>query len=325
MEMETPTKSVLATGARLVLRSWRVLWWAYAVNLLLGIVAGLPVAAGVSAILNNSFEAQRLVKGFDLGVFLSLLMHPEVTLSTFVPGSIFISLLYFVFMLFLTGGLLADFRQEERLSFGKFLESCGAFFWRFARLLLFHLLALVPAGILYGLLDYGTEKVAENSPRDSVGFWLAQGCIAITALLFFVIRLWFDVAQIRAVAENERKIRRALGKAFRMTFGNFGSLFWIFLRIGIVALAGSAAAAWFFFKVIRPEQVGLSILFGQVIVFFWLVIRLWLRACETAWYQRKFPAPVAFAEAPAPPSPLEVEPPPLPAPPLAAPSDEASS
>ncbi|MBI3484526.1 MAG: hypothetical protein HY012_05165, partial [Acidobacteria bacterium] len=155
---------ILGAGARLVLRGWRVLSWAYAANLLLGIVAALPVAASISEILNNSLEAGRLVKGFDLGVFFGLLMHPEVSLGTFVPGSVFISLLYLVFMLFLTGGLLADYRHDQRLSFGEFLASCAAFFWRFVRLLLFLLLALVPVGLLYALLGRWTSKLAENSP-----------------------------------------------------------------------------------------------------------------------------------------------------------------
>ena len=323
--METRKSGVLASGARLVLRGWRVLVWAYFVNLLLGIVAALPLAATISEILDHSLEAERLVKGFDLGVFLGLLMHPEVMLSNFVPGSFFVSLLYLVFTIFLTGGLLADFRHELRLSFGAFLDACGTFFWRFVRLLLFLLLALVPVGLLHALFQYVTSKPAENSPRDSVAFWLNLSGLAVVGLLFFAIRLWFDVAQIRAVAENERKIRRALGKSFRMTFGNFGSLFWILLRIGIVALAGSAAAAWFFVKVMRPEQVGLTIVFCQLFVFFWLTIRFWLRACETVWYLRKFPAPVVFAEAPALPDAAEFEPPSLPAPPLATPPDETSS
>ncbi len=308
MEMGKPTKGVVTAGAGLVLRGWRALCWAYVINLLLGIVAGLPVAAGISSILNNSFESERLAKGFDLGTFIGLLMHPEFTLSTFVPSSLFVSLLYFLFMLFFTGGLLADYRQEQRLSFGKFLESCGEFFWRFVRLLLFLLTMLALVGALYALLGRWTSGLADNSPRESLAFWLAVGCAAIALLLFVIVRLWFDVAQIRAVAENERKIRRALGKSFRMTFGNFGSLFWIFLRIAVVALAGSAVALWFYVRVIRPEHVGLSILFGQMVVFFWLTMRLWLRACETVWYQRKFPPPVIFAEAPAPPPPVDLEP-----------------
>ncbi len=308
MDVMNSAGNTLIAGARLVLRGWRVLVLAYVVSLLLGIAAGLPVAAGISGILNNNFEAQRLVNGFDFGTFIGLLMHPEFTMSTFVPGSLFISLLYFLFMLFLTGGLLADYRAEQRLTAGPFLSACGEFFWRFVRLLLFLALVLVPVGALYALLGWWTRKVAENAPGDRLGVLLQLGCLAFTLLLFLVIRLWFDVAQIRAVAENERKIRRALGKSFRMTFGNFGSLVWILFCIGIVALGGSAAALWVYVKVIRAEQIGLSILLGQVVVIFWLTIRLWLRACETVWYQRKFPPPVVFADAPIAPAPLEMEP-----------------
>ena len=329
-------RGTVTTGARLVLRGWRALCWAYVVNLLLGIAAGLPVAAGISGILNNSFESERLAKGFDLGTFIGLLTHPEFSISTAVPASLFISFLYFLFMLFFTGGLLADYRSEQRLSFGKFLESCGEFFWRFVRLLLFLLVMVALVGTLYALLGRWTSRLADNSPRDSVGYWLAWGCAAFALLLFVIIRLWFDVAQIRAVAENERKIRRALGKSFRITLGNLFSLFWIFLRIAIVALAGSAAAAWFYVQVIRPEQIWLSILLGQVVVFFWLTVRLWLRACETVWYQRKFPPPVVFASVLEPPPPVDFESlpapvvpesptEPAPSPPPASPPDETSS
>lgn len=319
-------QSVLTAGARLVLRSWRVLCWACAVNLLLGIAAGLPVAAAVSGILDNSLEAERLVNGFDLGVFVGLLMHPEVSVGGPAIGSFFLALFYLVFMLFFTGGLLADYRHDQRLSFSAFLAACGAFFWRFVRLFLMLLVVLVPVGILYALLGRWTGKLADNSPRDSVGFWLALGCMAFALLLFVIIRLWFDVAQVRAVAENEPKIRRALGKSFRITFGSFGSLVWIFLRISIVALLGSAAAVWFFVKVIRPEQVGLSVLLAQVVVFFWLAIRFWLRASESVWYQRKFPAPAPAAiESPAPPAPVILEPSSEPTPPLTTPPEDTSS
>ena len=125
------------------------------------------------------------------------------------------------------------------------------------------------------------------------------------------------------------RFRRALGKSFRIIVANFLSLLWILMRIASVALAGSAAAFWFFVKVIRPEQVGFSMLLGQMFVIFWLAIRYWLRACETVWYRRKFPAPTpapeVAVELPAVPTPAVSEPPSDPAPPLASPSNDTSS
>jgi len=294
-------------GAWLACSRWRVLAWAYAVNLLLAVVAGIPAALSVSEILDHSFEARRLVKGFDLGAFVALLMHPEVSLGGPAAGSLLVSLVYLAFMLFLTGGMLHDFRQEQRLSIGEFCAACGAFFWRFARLFLFLLIVLVPLGILYGLLADGAGKLAANSPQEKLGFWLALGCTALALLLFVAIRLWFDVAQVRAVAEDERKIRCALRRSFRQTFPNFLPLLWFFLVTGVVACLGSAAAVWLWVKYIRPEDLAFSILLGQVIVLLWIATRLWLRACETLWYQRRFPPPVVFAEPPsAPPVTLEM-------------------
>jgi hypothetical protein len=321
--MAQSANNVLAAGAQLVLRGWRALVWAYAALLLVGVATAFPTASAFSSILDHSMESGGLVSGFDLGVFFSLLLHPEFHFSGAFHSSLFASILYVLFMLFFTGGLLADFSSEQRLTFGKFLEACAEFFWRFVRLLLFLLLALVPLGALYALLDNWIGKLADHSVRESLGFWLTWGCWALLLLLFVILRLWFDVAQIRAVAEHEPKIRRALGQSFRIAFGSLGALYWIFLRMGIVALLGSAAAAWIFGRIIRPEQVGLTILLGQAFVLFWLTIRFWLRACETLWYQRKFSAPEVFVEAPAPPASLEIEPPPTSAPPLNTPPEDA--
>lgn len=308
-----------------MLRGWRALVCAYLALLFLGAIAGFAAAPSTHDILDHSLEAERLVRSFDLGVFFSLLLHPEFRIGGATHVSVLGSFLFPVFMLFFTGGLLADYSSEQRLRFADFLAACAEYFWRFVRLLIFLLLALVPVGGLYALYDYWAGKTADNSPRDALGYWLTWGGWALALFLFVIVRLWFDVAQIRAVAENEPRVRRALGKSFRIAFGSMGALFWIFLRIAIVALLGSAVAAWIFLRLIRPEQVGLAVLLGQAFVFFWLAIRFWLRASEAVWYQRKFPAPVAFAEAPAPHLLAELEPPSLPSPPLAAPPDDSSS
>ena len=51
------------------------------------------------------------------------------------------------------------------------------------------------------------------------------------------IRLWFDMAQVRAVVEEETGMWRNAGRAFKLTFSNFGSLFWMYLRISIRRMA----------------------------------------------------------------------------------------
>ena len=54
-------------------------------------------------------------------------------------------------------------------------------------------------------------------------------------LLALVVRLWFDIAQVRAVAQNERGMWRNLWKACRITWRDLGQLFWMYFRISLFA------------------------------------------------------------------------------------------
>ena len=176
---------------------------------------------------------------------------------------------------------------------GEFFEGCGRFFWRFVRLLIFLLIALIPIGLLYSLVQQWSGRLATDASWDMLGFWVQLAGTALVLFLLMVVRLGFDMAQVRAVTEDERAIRRALLAAFKLTFGNFGSLFWIYLRLNLVAWVGSAALIWVWVKLVRPEWVAVSFLIGQAMVLLWIGARLWLRASEMVWYQRYGPGPSA--------------------------------
>lgn len=126
-----------------------------------------------------------------------------------------------------------------------------------------------------------------------LGFWVELAGAVVLLFLLMAVRLWFDLAQVRAVAEGERAMRRTVWRALKLTLGNFLPLFWIYLRISLVACAGLLAVAWVWVRFVRPERIGVSFLLGQALVLLWLGARLWQRACETLWYQRRFPPPVA--------------------------------
>jgi hypothetical protein len=96
---------------------------------------------------------------------------------------------------------------------------------------------------------------------------------------------------VHAVAENESAMGRALVHSLRLTLANFTTLFWIYLRISLIAWAFSAAAFWAWIKLVQPEWIGVSFLLGQAVLLVWLGTRLWQRASETLWYAQNRPAP----------------------------------
>jgi hypothetical protein len=56
-------------------------------------------------------------------------------------------------------------------------------------------------------------------------------------------------------------MRRALLHALRLTLANFTTVFWIYLRISLIAWAFSAAAFWGWIRLVQPEWIGVSFFF----------------------------------------------------------------
>ena len=54
------------SSAGLVWRHQRLLWWIFAVNLVLAWLGSLPVRATLGAVLDHSLESAKLVTGFDV-------------------------------------------------------------------------------------------------------------------------------------------------------------------------------------------------------------------------------------------------------------------
>jgi len=300
--MSDSSKSPFFAGAGLVWRRQSVLWWIFLVNLILAGMGAAVFMQQVSPALDHSLESQAFVHGFNPITLSTLLMEVRGLGGAGAASGCLIAV-FFVFMLFVEGGVLEVYRLDRRLTKGEFFEASGRFFWRFVRLLILLLLALIPAGILNGLATRASHAMDEKSPSPVPGIWVRLAGLLLVLFLMQAVRLWFDMAQVRAVAEDERAIRRSLARAFKFTLGNFGSLYWLYLRISIVAWLGMALLLWIWDRLVRPEWIGVSFLMTQLMLLSWLGTRLWQRAGETLWYQRRFPVEVTEPAPEPPPSP----------------------
>ncbi|HVA18037.1 MAG TPA: hypothetical protein VMV59_10045 [Candidatus Dormibacteraeota bacterium] len=305
-------------GAGLVWRRQRVLWWIFAVNFILAFFSIHGVVPRIGNILDHSLAAQRLVNGFDLGAFSELMLQPGISPLSVSPAAMAYSLVFFVFMLFVTGGILEVYRRDSRVSTAEFFESSGAFFWRFVRLLIFLVFCMIPVAIFDVILRTIGNHIDERaiSAMTIVWFRIAAGIVLL--FLLMVLRLWFDMAEVHSVAQNERRMRRSLAVAWRLTFGNFGRLFWLYFSISVVACVGFGFGLWLWLYVLPPTAITGAFFLSQAMILWWLATRLWQRSAETLWYQRNFvpAAPPALY----PPATYPVVAPQTPLPPLPPPS-----
>jgi len=292
-------KSPFVAGLGLVWRRQSVLWWIFLANLVLAGMGAVTFMRQVSPVLDQSLQGLTFVHSFNPFVYSDLMTEAHGT-SAASAASACLMLVFFVFVLFVEGGLLETYRLDRGLSKGEFFEASGRFFWRFVRLLILLLIALIPVWIVYKLTRGAAHLLDERTPSPMPGVWSQFIGLLVVLFLLQAVRLWFDMAQVRAVAEDERAIRRALGRALKIAFGDFGSLYWLYLRISVAAWLAMALLGWIWIRFVRPEWIGASFLVTQLMLLSWLATRLWQRASETIWYQRRMPAVVKESEQPAP-------------------------
>ena len=283
--MADEQKGVVAAGFSLLWRRQGVLWWVFVVNLVCGALGALPALLRLSHALNHSLAAEKLSNGFDMAMFGELVRLPDVSIWRYTTSSWIFAFLFLLFMLYVTGGILESYRQDRKLNTGEFFAASGAFFWRFVRLLLLSIIPFVVVTMIYHGLDKLADHIGDRAIADQVGIFLGWASMLVFLLLALAVRLWFDIAQVRAVALNERGMWRNLWKSWRVTIHGFGRLyrmyicigfvFWVVLVIGLVIWAH-----------LPPTATPLSFLLLELMMLAQLATRLWQLASATTWYNR---------------------------------------
>lgn len=283
MRMADNSKGPVAAGWRLVWRRRGFVWWLFAANIVLGALGTLPAARQLHNILRHTLAGEQLFKGFDVGMFYELTRVPEVGLLRFTNSSYLSAGLFPLFMLFVSGGILEAYRQDRRLNTGEFFAASGAFFWRFVRLALISLVLFALLGNAYLGVDKAADYLGNKTVVDQVGFviWLL-GVIVLVLLALFV-RLWFDIAKVRAVAQNERSMLLNTFRSLDVAQPRLAPLLWMYLCITLVAWIATLVAFLIWMKV-PPTAIWATFILLELVVLVQLGARLWQMASVTVWY-----------------------------------------
>ena len=297
-------KRPIRDGFFLVWRHQRLVWWIFFVNLVLGFLASLAPSAVLHFALDKSLYSEEMSKHFDATVFAELLTKPEVSGLPWMTGSLAAGLIFLFYMLFISGGVLAIYHQDRKLTRGQFFESCGDFFWRMVRLLLW---SIIPFAIVFGLLavvQRVSGKLASDAPRELQGFFVQVGGSFLCLLFALFVRAWFDLSQARTVIDHVRGMRVLSFRSFVLALRNLPRLLSIYLTTAIIA-GIAVLAAWTFWLRIPHRLFGASWLLLEVLTLVLVGVRLWQRAATVVWYEN-------YAELHTPPLPLPLIPPPAP-------------
>jgi hypothetical protein len=197
------------------------------------------------------------------------------------------------------GGILAIFHSADGLfDMHKFWAGCGAFFWRFFRLMLISLIFYGIAYGIYALLQWPIDNADEAASAFESVIYKRWAAMTVLLLLFALVNMLFDYAKIGVVVGNSRGMWRETFKAIRFASRNFFSTCGLYLLIAIVGLALFLILNWLRWSVNQSSSANvlLAILVGQMA----MVGRIWTRlvfySAEMHLYKKLAPASTVAAE-----------------------------
>jgi hypothetical protein len=282
----TAGKGIISAGAGLLWRRQRVLWWLFAANLVVGLLAATPVRNQLRNLDNSIAASDSLYHQMNYFRLREAMARPEGIPNAFYGGSTLLVLVYFAFLLFAMGGVLEALSSDRTLPLSEFLRASAEYFWRMVRLLLVFAVLTAPLAIAQSYLGDLADWLSNRSDWEQLGFWVILGFTVILALIGLTIRVWIDVAQLDAVAQDQPAVRRSLRHARRLFRGHFGHVYGAVL--GIQSFLFLITLGLFFLWVRLPHEAIASTFFiEELTVLLWLAFRLWQKAVETAWYQQR--------------------------------------
>ena len=243
--MNRPLPSLLVQGFRLTLRSWPFVVWAYAVNLVFGLLAGIPFATGLAPYLDHSLAAQKIAGTIDLSYLGELEIHLRA--ANLFPIAIrtagYLNLLQLLVLFVLFAGTSLFTSPPSRHSF----LCCCAVEWHIfgalcARPLSPVALRVLILGVLVGVRAALLDRLsAGHLDRQMFVYSALSGAVVLLAAL--LLRLWWDLVEIyivRNAMDGELKVRHALLPAFRLLVRHFfraAGCFFLVGGAGVSALA----------------------------------------------------------------------------------------
>jgi len=289
-------QSIITAGASLLWRRQRVLWWLFAANLAVGILAAAPVFNQLRILDSSMAASESLYHRMNFYLLVEAISLPEGLPNAFYGGSMLLMVVYFAFLLFAMGGVLESLTLDRTLRFGEFLRASAEYFWRMVRLLIVFAIVVAPLAIAQSFVGDLTDWLGNHSDVEQLGFAVTVAIGTVVALVGMAVRVWIDVAQVDAVAQDQPAVRRSARRAWQFLRGGFWRIYGAVMGVQLL-LIGITVLLLALWVGLPHEAIGGTLLIGELIALLWLGARLWQKAVECAWYQERVAAETAMVAA----------------------------
>jgi len=270
---ETKSHSAITAyiaGIKNSLSAWKVWGLLYLINFLFTLIIIAPLAQYLEKKIGNSLLVEKWADGFNYTVMHDFLANYEVSIAAFTELTIVIGVIYLIFSIFTSGGIIEVFnKNEKKNNLRNFWSGCTYYFWRMLRITIYFL--LIHAAIA-GLFAFIFVQLVPESPSSELQYINLLKIIFPLYLIFaFLVAMWQDFTKIISVQRDENILINSFRSASSFVFKNLGKLgffyllnlltlgiFYLFYRLGILNFTGMNAV-FFFGQVLVIGRIGIKI------------------------------------------------------------------
>lgn len=293
------------TGLIHAIRHWKMALLLWAVSLLFAIPVVLPIVWLIFQTTRETEMAQRMMSDqLDIVWLIDLFNRQFVGFSLESIGIQTVLVLWsigIVYMLMHTlfsGGMISVLASDDRrFRMWEFWAGCGAYFWRFFRLLLI-------SRIFYGAVVIGflfwqrrLNRLDHQATAYSAVVKQEWASYLVLLLLLALIAMVFDYAKLRTVYYNRRGMFRETFKSWGFALRHLLSTLTMYLMIAAVGWGVFIGLAWLrsSVKQVSGGTVLLAFFIGQLAIGMRLWNRIWFYASQSELLQKLTaePAPVS--------------------------------
>ncbi len=254
-------------------RMWAQLFF---LNILfVGIIAH-PMKSLLSDTIGHSLDVNRSLGRFDYPFLSDFLNLYGDRLNVILDHSFAIILLYFVFSVFLMGGILTTVvHNTEKYKFSEFWSGSARYFWRIFRLTFYFLVIHVLVFLLVGSLFAKGGLNPLEMESDVTLIKNLQWAVPLLVILSILVAMFHDYAKIRIVSEDANPIAKAIVESVRWVFRNFFKCLALYLLNFLIALI-LLGIYWWLQEALQPDSIA-SIFLAFFLTQIFIVLRIGMK------------------------------------------------
>jgi hypothetical protein len=253
----------LTAGIRTTNSSYRMIALLYAVNFIIAGILAWGFHSVLARTIGDSMSLENLVKDFDYTVYGDFMFKYGGRISALISQLSWLIFFYLLLNTLLGGGTIALLKNRgERFSMGSFFENCGAYFFRFLRLLLIFAVILFFVGVAASMVfGFMYSALTSNAVSEVWPFTFAIILFLLFLFVAMLVVMMADYAKVITVVDEARSMLKTSWRAIKFVFLHFFST--VGLQLSILLLLLVTVIIY----LLLEDQIGMATPFAILIMF----------------------------------------------------------